>query len=970
MAHGPCQRLEWSIVYLIPPIAYKFLKAYMSEKNSISRRQFLVSSGRIVASALLTACGCAASQLPAPATTDVPIDPFASTATTSSSQAQAATLTPRAYLPITSTPPPDLKDWPMVAANPQRTSWTSEEVSGNLQAEWYRPIDAYIPQHVQVIASGGLLYISTAKGLYALYADSGQTAWRYDTELPLGNSPTVSANTVYVGGFDRKLHALNAANGTHLWEYAGALAGYDTNPLVVDGKVILGNRDGNMYAIGAHGTSQQGQLIWKYQTGGPIRFSAAYKNGIVYFVSNDNYAYALNTGNGSLVWKSQKISGDGLNSYWPVIFTDPASNIDYVVLHAASGYRSFIEPGYLSLECGGYQWCDGLDEFNGGQSNTLGPVVNIDQPWAKNQTVVDYSGVTQYLENNPNPAPHYHKPWRRICFIFNAQSGQEYTMDTDGDGYAEYAPLDPFLSNSGNPYPPMASSDGFLYTGNHYEANGQSRLMGWRMGTPYLIIAGLMSGAGDEPNAFSFGGKILYRSICCDRQGEWVDSTNVNNHGVVWSYDLSSRAPGYDEKWWFFDPNYLDRLAGNYGNVNGIYHNHGDQNPIVPYQGRLFIHRSNAVLAFGTGTAKGKLPLLTPTQVTPSSPTLTSTNLQTLLENEIQKIVNAGHLRPGYYSAGQFNEMYFWLTDYFNNPGDTLYTLSIAYPHLPSALQSQVRTYLQSEFSTYFNPTMYATIGWDTGAAREWMPLPPEVQNDLVNFPKSTTGDYNHWGWSYPQTNFYALWKYALNVAPGSALTAYNLAKTKLQVPTVQPPDGFQAMPWVQNGYISGYVGFLRLQQLANMTSDASLRSQVSSALDDLIKDRVNNFRKDAYYQTATKYIRRTLNVARNFMFMVPEFYDEVNQRSLLSTFTTKVQQAVNEYNTVGPYWFVSRYTASIAESTTQNLYDYPAMFQAKAYLLKETQANLIKYLDVPAFARGDLFYIQNLVAVIEAPTA
>ena len=62
------------------------------------------------------------------------------------------------------------------------------------------PIDAYIPQHVQVIASGGLLYISTAKGLYALYADSGQTAWRYDTEMPLGNSPTVSSSVVYVGG--------------------------------------------------------------------------------------------------------------------------------------------------------------------------------------------------------------------------------------------------------------------------------------------------------------------------------------------------------------------------------------------------------------------------------------------------------------------------------------------------------------------------------------------------------------------------------------------------------------------------------------------------------------------------------------------------------------------------------------------------------------------------------------------------
>ena len=64
---------------------------------------------------------------------------------------------------------------------------------------------------------------------------------------------------------------LARSTGTQLWEYAGALAGYDTNPLVVDGLVILGmtNRDGNLYAIGAHGTSQQGQLVWKYQTGGP-----------------------------------------------------------------------------------------------------------------------------------------------------------------------------------------------------------------------------------------------------------------------------------------------------------------------------------------------------------------------------------------------------------------------------------------------------------------------------------------------------------------------------------------------------------------------------------------------------------------------------------------------------------------------------------------------------------------------------
>jgi hypothetical protein len=80
-----------------------------------------------------------------------------------------------------------------------------------------------------------------------------------------------------------------------------------------------------------------------------------------------------------------------------------------------------------------------------------------------------------------------------------------------------------------------------------------------------------------------------------------------------------------------------------------------------------------------------------------------------------------------------------------------------------------------------------------------------------------------------------------------------------------------------------------------------------------------------------------------------------------------QVRQALAEYETVGPYWFVSRFGAASAESSMQNLYDYPSLFQARAYILKQPRSELTKYLDVPAFERGDLFYIQNLVAAIEA---
>jgi hypothetical protein len=103
---------------------------------------------------------------------------------------------------------------------------------------------------------------------------------------------------------------------------------------------------------------------------------------------------------------------------------------------------------------------------------------------------------------------------------------------------------------------------------------------------------------------------------------------------------------------------------------------------------------------------------------------------------------------------------------------------------------------------------------------------------------------------------------------------------------------------------------------------------------------------------------------------MVPEFYDELVRLSLYTNFKATVQEAMNEYYKSGPYWFVSRYDAAIAEGTMEQLYDYPAMFSAKAWILKESREELTKWLDVPAFKVGDLFYIQNVVAAIEAPSS
>jgi len=47
-------------------------------------------------------------------------------------------------------------------------------------------------------------------------------------------------------------------------------------------------------------------------------------------------------------------------------------------------------------------------------------------------------------------------------------------------------------------------------------------------------------------------------------------------------------------------------------------------------------------------------------------------------------------------------------------------------------------------------------------------------------------------------------------------------------------------------------------------------------------------------------------------------------------------------------------------------LYDAHGIFLAKAWILQEPGVELEPYLDVPAFDRGDLFFLQKLIVTLE----
>lgn len=376
------------------------------------------------------------------------------------------------------------------------------------------------------------------------------------------------------------------------------------------------------------------------------------------------------------------------------------------------------------------------------------------------------------------------------------------------------------------------------------------------------------------------------------------------------------------------------------------------------------MHRSNAIIAFApTNSAPLQLPLMRIVDAPDADvPLISLDQALDLLQDQVQKILEAGHMRPGYSSTGIFDlaarrACGANLVDYFNNPADTLATLVRVLPYLPLAVQTQVKDYLTREEAAY-PPYKYDHIGWRDGGGREAFDLPPEVEADRVNHsPQSGVSNFS--GWSYSPYTFYGLWKYA-QVFPDQAKALFDASKSRLNP---LPSDAvLLEMPHVHNAYIAGYWGYLELERMAGYPKTGKVRED----LDHLLDLRVTQFSielPEAFFPSriSPKAYCRSLSAARNFMYLTPELADYLKVYAY-----QQVKDGIEALIRVNPLWFVSKSETAFGEGVNNQMYDYNAIFQAKALILGEPAEDLGRYLDVPGFEVGDLFYIQNLISLIE----
>ena len=152
---------------------------------------------------------------------------------------------------------------------------------------------------------------NAAKSMGNLLLASATPAKVWSAQINGGNNrarlaagPVVAENKLFVVDVHATLHAFSADGGAALWtrvlpdteenknaRFGGGVS-YD------EGKLYATDGLGDVVAVNA----ADGAVLWRAKPGGPLRGAPTVANGQVYVLSQDNQIFALDQGDGKVVW--------------------------------------------------------------------------------------------------------------------------------------------------------------------------------------------------------------------------------------------------------------------------------------------------------------------------------------------------------------------------------------------------------------------------------------------------------------------------------------------------------------------------------------------------------------------------------------------------------------------------------------------------------------------------------------------
>jgi len=153
----------------------------------------------------------------------------------------------------------------------------------------------------------GLVYLPTFDGrFYALRAATGRVRWMHRSGRCGWASPAVTNRFVYVtfigsrecrsqrtGG---EIDAYDAISGRLRWRRE--IGPTESSPLVVDGEVVVGDWNGDVWALAA----RTGRTLWRASTGSAVKGSVSFGDGRLFIGNYGGKVLALAPRSGHILW--------------------------------------------------------------------------------------------------------------------------------------------------------------------------------------------------------------------------------------------------------------------------------------------------------------------------------------------------------------------------------------------------------------------------------------------------------------------------------------------------------------------------------------------------------------------------------------------------------------------------------------------------------------------------------------------
>ena len=134
--------------------------------------------------------------------------------------------------------------------------------------------------------------------------EEGKVAWTFDTKEEISHSPALADNILYIPA-NNILYALNAADGTLLWQYE---APQIHSPAVTEEGVYFGAGDGKIYSL----DKKSGKEKWQFKTGRKIMSTPAIVKENLYTGSTNKKFYCIDIHTGKEKWVFR--AEDGIQS--------------------------------------------------------------------------------------------------------------------------------------------------------------------------------------------------------------------------------------------------------------------------------------------------------------------------------------------------------------------------------------------------------------------------------------------------------------------------------------------------------------------------------------------------------------------------------------------------------------------------------------------------------------------------------